>query len=186
MKTFIGLALLAGLAFLSPIFADGESENFPGSAMVMTDWADLKGFREISNQTSADVIIQPREDWNVEVTGPEAQLGRLGIAVRCDALIIMKKSGLAGTGWLDDIRISISLPELRSLRVNDSGDATVQKVIETEHLTLHTNGSGNIIAQARSESLAARTSGSGNLTYLGTPDEILSRETGSGRVRNAE
>ena len=174
------LAILAALAAAAAL-AGCDS----GPSVSQT--RDLGGFTrlEVSGDLSLDIRLFNRPDPGVRITAGTKSIDRVETEVVGDVLRVSTKSrGLTiGPDPLGDVQISLGVPVLLALRVDDQADVTLSG-LSAKSFELRVNGSGDVRARGRVDELEMEVDGSAetDLSDLSTQDASV-RIDGSGDSR---
>ena len=174
------LAILAALAAAAAL-AGCDS----GPSVSQT--RDLGGFTrlEVSGDLSLDIRLFNRPDPGVRITAGTKSIDRVKTEVVGDVLRVSTKSrGLTiGPDPLGDVQISLGVPVLLALRVDDQADVTLSG-LSAKSFELRVNGSGDVRARGRVDELEMEVDGSAetDLSDLSTQDASV-RIDGSGDSR---
>ena len=145
---------------------------------------DLGGFTrlEVSGDLSLDIRLFNRPDPGVRITAGTKSIDRVETEVVGDVLRVSTKSrGLTiGPDPLGDVQISLGVPALLALRVDDQADVTLSG-LSAKSFELRVNGSGDVRARGRVDDLEMEVDGSAetDLSDLSTQDASV-RIDGSG------
>lgn len=148
---------------------------------------DLRGFTGISLLGSMDVVVQ-QGDFAVRATGAPQDLDLLDIRTDGHSLAIgtVKERKVRFTG---DVLVHVTLPELKQLTINGSGDIKASGTGTTTALDLHVLGSGDILLTGprKAEQLTVTVNGSGDVKVAGVTVSGTSKISvlGSGDVQAA-
>lgn len=148
---------------------------------------DLRGFTGISLLGSMDVVVQ-QGDFAVRATGAPQDLDLLDIRTDGHSLAIgtVKERKVRFTG---DVLVHVTLPELKQLTINGSGDIKASGTGTTTALDLHVLGSGDILLTGprKAEQLTVTVNGSGDVKVAGVtvPGTSKISVLGSGDVQVA-
>jgi len=130
---------------------------------------DLGGFTrlEVSGDLSLDVRLFNRPDPGVRITAGTKAIDRIETQVVGDVLRVSTKSrGLTiGPDPLGDVSISLGVPALLALRVDDQADVNLSG-LSAKSFELRVDGSGDVRARGRVDDLEMEVDGSAD-TDLG-------------------
>ena len=148
---------------------------------------DLRGFTGISLLGSMDVVVQQGE-FAVRATGAPQDLDLLEIQLDGRSLAIgtVQQREVRFTG---EVLVHVTLPELKHLTVNGSGEIKATGAGTTSSLNLHVLGSGGILLSGPQEAkqLTVTVNGSGAVKVEGVtvPGTSKISVLGSGDVQVA-
>ena len=124
---------------------------------------DLSGFTrlEVSGDLSLDIRLFNRPDPGVKITAGTKSIDRIKTEVVGDVLRVSTKSrGLTiGPDPLGDVQISLGIPVLLALRVDDQADVSLSG-LSAKSFELRVDGSGDIQARGRVDDLEMEVDGS--------------------------
>jgi len=141
----------------------------------------LPEFTGIRNFTSAKVFLQQGSEQEVIVEGKDDVIGEIERDVSGDGVWDIEFDRCVRD--VDELTIFITLPTIRSLRINGSGDLRGENLFQIEDLKVEIDGSGDLDIAVEADDLNADIDGSGDLLLEGVADESLYRIDGSGDVR---
>lgn len=163
-KTAVAL-LLAGTAAT----ASAADRSFP-----------VGGFQRVQATGSEDVTIVTGKAPSVVATGPSDRLDRLDIRVEGDTLKIGHKPGNWMSWGREDIRIRVTVPAVKGIKLAGSGNVALDRGTGPE-FSAELSGSGGLdIAQIDARSVLMDTSGSGNIAAAGKCVSAKVEISGSG------
>ena len=157
------------------------------SGPPVTQTRDLSGFTrlEVSGDLSLDIRLFNRPDPGVKITAGTKSIDRIKTEVVGDVLRVSTKSrGLTiGPDPLGDVQISLGIPVLLALRVDDQADVSLSG-LSAKSFELRVNGSGDIKARGRVDDLEMEVDGSAetDLEDLATQNASV-RTDGSGDAK---
>jgi Putative auto-transporter adhesin, head GIN domain len=124
---------------------------------------DLSGFTrlEVSGDLSLDINLLNRPDPGVRITAGTKAIDRIKTEVVGDVLRVSTKSrGLTiGPDPIGDVQISLGVPALLALRVDDQADVDLSG-LSAKSFELRVDGSGDIKARGRVDDLEMEVDGS--------------------------
>jgi hypothetical protein len=123
-------------------------------------------FNEVVLSGSMDVVVTTGAAHSVRAEGADADLDRLDIRVKGDALVIATKPGSWNWSSRDKVTVRVSAPNLSGASISGSGDMQVGAV--KGDFSAHISGSGDMaVASVDAPALALSTSGSGDMMISG-------------------
>ena len=166
---------------------------------------NVSGFDRLAASGSPEVTVTTGQAARVRATGDAADLDTLDVRVEDGTLKIgRKKEGWNWSSWKDrgPVRITVTVPMLRSVEAAGSGSVTVDRIktaefagklagsgslrlpsIDAGSVVFESAGSGSITATGRCRSGSAKIAGSGNLKLAGLKCETMSASiAGSGQI----
>jgi Putative auto-transporter adhesin, head GIN domain len=151
-RAFIVVAALAALALMGC-----------DSGPPVSQTRDLGGFTrlEVSGDLSLDIRLFNRPDPGVRITAGTKSIDRIKTEVVGDVLRVSTKSrGLTiGPDPLGDVAISLGVPALLALRVDNQADVTLSG-LSAKSFELRVDGSGLVRARGRVDDLEMEVDGS--------------------------
>ncbi len=162
------LLTLAGCVSFQP--------GLDGSGRVVTEPRHVTGFDQIDIEDSFDVEITVGPAYDVRIAGDDNLLPYVRTEVRGRTLHVEETREFDPT---DDIRITISTPELTGLSSSGSSDVRATGV-RASGFDASVSGSGRLVADGDFGDLSASVSGSEALLMRGTADDIDAGISGSG------
>lgn len=170
----LGLGIIVGtlaLSFLSckkgGVFCYTPNGNIVTVERVHSD------FNRVSLETFTDVYIEQAPDYSVKIEGSENLMDIIETKVSGSELIIeVKNSKCIKNG--DDTKVFITMPELRELSLDGSGNIDISNELVSDKLIASINGSGNIeIDSLKTNQLNLTISGSGSFFAASTDTTAL-------------
>jgi hypothetical protein len=142
---------------------------------------EAETFSGVNNKIGANVYIIQGSDQSISVKANENVMKDLRIEVKGGVLVIDKKARNIN---FDSIVIRISMKELKSLKVDGSGNISTNGVFNSEDdVELNIFGSGNIDAFINTTaSIKPGIYGSGNIDLKGKSSKFESIIQGSGNI----
>lgn len=174
-STFVVFSIL--LSCTSPVMLTGQT---------ITENRDVPAFSGVSLAFSASVFISQEETQSVEIEADESVMDIILTEVRGQTLVLRTRNGFWGrTG---QVKVRITVPDIRELQVSGSGDILTQTPVSTDEIAMTVSGSGSIeIDDLQSPRITSKITGSGDIRISGHPTagEMETIITGSGSC-NAE
>ena len=146
---------------------------------------DLPSFDRISFRIPGKIFLKQGNTQSVEISANPEQLKRIETRVEDGKLVIQPENA---RDWrsrndFDDVRIRITVKQIKALHVTGSGHVRTDQPIRTDDLELDLAGSGSIMLQTESGNLSADIAGSGNIELTGKISGLDVDISGSGSVR---
>jgi hypothetical protein len=151
-----------------------------GGKIINKDYVS-ETFSGVSNKIGANVYITQGEIQKIDVSANEKVIKDLNLKVKDGVLVIDKKKKMFR---FDSISIKISMKDLKSLKIEGSGNISTSGVFNASgDVDLSIEGSGNIDANINNNA-TVRTGiyGSGNIDLKGKSLKFESVIQGSGNV----
>lgn len=189
MKRIIFLALSCFVLTLGPTACyfdiDSDDDDFGcvnGQGPVVTRNLNLAFFESIDLQLPARVLLRQGNNLNVTVEGYANIIDRLNLNVRNGEWQITTTSGC--TRNLGNLTITITMPDLRSVRISGSGDVISDNIfVVNNRVDLSITGSGDLDLGIEAPSVDSRVTGSGDVFLEGRTDFLNHQVSGSGDLR---
>lgn len=154
-----------------------------GIGNIETRTLELESFDHFTLDCSIDVTVLEGPDQKVEIEGH----GNL-----IDAI----KTNVSNNHWeidadgrcfdFDEMKITITLPSLKEIKIKSSGDVFMQDDFTLEDFNIDINGSGDIYGNGliNANKIDIDIDGSGDVQIGGTCTEQIINIGGSGKVEN--
>lgn len=184
MKTyqwlFIGALSLALTA--SGCFFDFDDDTpfscVRGEGPIVTETLDVDPFDGIDLQLSATVFITQGSPQSVTVEGKANIIDELERDVNGNGVWQIETDDCVRD--LDDLRIFITVPDIRRLKISGSGEIISENVLVADNIDLEINGSGDMDVALDADDVIGRISGSGKMVLEGEANDLIYRISGSG------
>lgn len=176
---------LSVLFILSLLFVAAMSScrKVSGTGPVVSETRSVSGFAEIKSEFSGDIIITPASSYSVRI---EAQQNIIDVieTVLNDGILTLRVKNNTIIRPDSRVRVYISSPDIKGIRVSGSGNVQLTDAINTTDLYLKVSGSGNInIYKLTANSVDANISGSGEININeGTVAQEMIDISGSGSM----
>ncbi|MFK8009051.1 MAG: head GIN domain-containing protein [Saprospiraceae bacterium] len=149
-----------------------------GEGDVVTQEILINEFTGVKSRGSSQVYITQGNDFKVEVEGQQNIIDNIETDIQNGVWEIEFEDCQRD---FDELKIYITMPEIKSLEVSGSGDLFGQDVFVVENINLKVDGSGSIdVAVDGATDVDARISGSGTIKLTGTTNYLGSKISGSG------
>ncbi|MCR9287825.1 MAG: DUF2807 domain-containing protein [Bacteroidetes bacterium] len=173
--------LLMGLSFgMTSCDGDGffgDCTNGEGS--VVTQTLNIEHFNGIELDISDNVHIRQGSEQFVEVTGHVNIIEKLKTDVNNNIWKIDLENGCYNNYELE---IFITLPKVRGIKIDGSGDVFGENLFTGEEIDLEIDGSGNLIAALDYDKIKGDIDGSGDISLKGQAQNLDFRIDGSGNL----
>lgn len=177
------MRILLSLAILSSFISCTSFFNCVEGVGEITSWDTVGSpIHSIDNNLSADIKYNydPRlKETRVSIEGEQNLLDMIELEFDGAELEIDASQCLNSK---EGIKIIISSPNLRSLKMDGSGNFKCEQLISTKKLHMELNGSGNIDISAETKELEAILYGSGDIKLSGKSKYLESKIIGSGDI----
>ncbi|MCB0628273.1 MAG: head GIN domain-containing protein [Saprospiraceae bacterium] len=181
------LAVIFGIMLLFSFNTQAQNwwkNGISGEGPVVKRTLDLDDFSAIRLTNNAKVYIRQGSPQSVEVEAQENIIDNLKREVSDDAWTIGFDRSVRR---YDGMKVYITLPSLRGLRVSGSGSITSEsRFTGVEDMDVSISGSGDIRLEVESASIDSHISGSGNIKLRGTTGRHEVHISGSGNVEAYE
>jgi hypothetical protein len=152
----------------------------------MTEVRELSAFHSLDLRSFGRVVLQSGEQQKVEVEAEEDLLERVRTEVRDGVLLIGLRwwlGALLRVPELSEVRVRLTMPQLRSVRLSGAGQVRGEGTLPAEDLELRLSGAGRLALELKARRVDARLSGAGAVELSGTAEELEVRLSGAGAVR---
>ncbi|MEN0047428.1 MAG: head GIN domain-containing protein [Bacteroidota bacterium] len=174
---FLMLAFLAAVAF-SSCELDELCEK--GEGPTVSKELSLPPFHSLVLDMSAEVFLTQGEAQSITVEGQENIIDKLELDVRNETWAIDLDQNCTYNN--NGLKIFITLPEIRRLEVDGSGDILGENTFTGEKIDLLIDGSGDMDLALEVKELSARIEGSGDFELEGLTDIARYYVRGSGDI----
>lgn len=155
-------------------------EVVSGSGHKVSVERKVQGFSRIELLTAADLEVTEGGPFSVTVTLDDNLQAHFLTRVDGETLVIDTHDRLRYRG---EAKVKVSLPELRALSVEGSGDVVITGAQKDRDVDLSIAGSGDIRWSGKARSLEASIAGSGDMKLAGTADKLTAKVSGSGDIK---
>lgn len=169
------LILILGLFLLS------SCDCIEGEGPIVSENRNVSGFNRIELEASANVVISKSDNFKVQIEGQQNILDILRTRMRGNTLVIEYKEACVMN--TRSIEIYISMPEIKEIQIDGSGDVESDDLFTTDQFYAGISGSGSIDMNVSSKELDADISGSGSIYLRGDTDDFYATINGSGDIR---
>ncbi len=178
MKKLLVLAALATITL-----ASCSKTRLKGSGSTVSDTRYVSSFHTLQADGDVDVDVFPSNENKVVVTGYSNLVPVYETNVSNDKLTLKFRDNYINVRN-NNIHITVYTSDVNMVRVNGSGNMTVQDSIRSKTLQAEINGSGNMtIKNNHFESMELKISGSGNINAQQSKgDYVYARISGSGSI----
>lgn len=174
MRALISSALVVLAAgFAVPAVAARVS----GDGNATSQPREVAAFSSIELETSADVVVKVGQPQRLVVVADSNLLQHVKTEVRGGKLLIDMDGDVRPK---TPLRVEVSIPELKDLEIDGSGDVTVEGAKGDSNLSI--DGSGDIRWTGEAGELHVDIEGSGGVTLAGSAAQLTIEVSGSGDV----
>lgn len=152
-----------------------------GEGDTITEVLDMPLFHSIKLEIAAEVILTQGDTLEVKVEGQENIIQLLELDVQDDEWDIEFNQCVRDH---DDLKIFVTMPETKQLRISGSGLITSTNFIDGEDIRLKISGSGDMDLGLNYESIESEISGSGKIRLEGESEQFDIEISGSGDIRS--
>lgn len=147
-----------------------DDDSFTGSSNITTEERNLNGFAAIDISNALDVRIVQAADFSVSVSANDNLQQRVLTEVNSGLLEL----GLASGSYRNaDITVTVALPTLRSLALNDATEAEVNGFADLDALTLVLNSASDLdVTNSSVRALDVQANAASELRAFGLQAEI--------------
>lgn len=168
----------------SLVLTSCDNDNFyddcpKGSLETRT--LDIDGFTGVELEIAADVRVTQGSEFSVVAEGHEGIINLLELDVKNGVWHIDLRENCRSNY---DLIIHITMPEIKALILDGSGNIEGQNTFDLESIDLEINGSGNMDIDLTATQIDADINGSGNMTLEGQAEGLDLRIDGSGNFGN--
>lgn len=146
----------------------------------------VNNFNKLDVSLVADVFYTQSKDNTVsfQIYGSENLIELVTTEIKDNTLIIdTKKSRIKNS----DLKIHISSPDLRYVKMQGVGNLNIKETLETTELVIKNEGVGNVnIENAVCQKIDIRTEGVGNIKAKGKATHVKLSSMGVGNIKAAE
>lgn len=151
-----------------------------GRGPIVTESFNLPAFDVVELNMAAEVFLRQGTPQEVTIEAQQNVLDRIRLTVRDREWKIESDRCLRD---FSDVRIFITIADIRRLALNGSGRIFGENTFEVDDIELRLPGSGDIDLALNGNKMDAALSGSGNIALEGTADLFDFRLSGSGRLK---
>lgn len=186
MKKIKWIIPALAVAVLAPgcFFNFDDDDNFlscvNGRGPIVTESFTLPAFDVIHLNMPAEVFLRQGAEQEVTIEAQENIMDRIRLTVRDREWKIESDRCLRD---FSDIRIFITVPDVRKLVLNSSGRIFGENTFDIDDIELRLAGSGDIDLALNCDDVDATLSGSGAIALEGAGDELDFVLSGSGRLK---
>jgi hypothetical protein len=171
---------LIALAFVAlQLFSACDPTAVSGNGNMQKDIRTLSEFSKISLDVSAEVVVRQGAEYKVVLEAESNILPLIKTDISGPTLEITSTENYEAH---KKIRVVITMPDVRKISVQGSGDVEVTDVFSPSSIELEVAGSGNIIGNFISEKVSTDIAGSGDITLRGSADKLDIDVAGSGDI----
>jgi hypothetical protein len=174
MRALIASGLLAAASTASAAWLEGDGQ-------ATTQTREVAEFTGVKLETSADVVVMVGGERRVSVTADSNLLEHVRTDVRGRSLVIGTKDGIHPK---IPVRVEISVPDLREVEIDGSGNVSVDGARGDASLSI--DGSGDLRWSGEGGAVRAEIEGSGKTTLAGSANQLAVEVSGSGGVDAAK
>ncbi|MCX7028842.1 MAG: DUF2807 domain-containing protein [Spirochaetes bacterium] len=183
IRTLVIAALALALSACSAL-AFGTWDNVRGNGTVRLESRDAPSFTGIENQGSGLVRFSQGSTRQVTVEADTNILPYIETEVQNGVLVLRTRPGIS----INPTRLvfRITVPELRTIGIQGSGDFRMETPLETDRLEIEIEGSGSIEGEIAADDISVEIRGSGDVSLGGTARLSQFDIDGSGDIEAAD
>lgn len=155
--------------------------SIQGEGPIVERSNKVESFNSIDLNIPASAIVNQSESYSVIAYGQSNILDEIIYEVVNENLTIKFEKNCLNTSY-DSLSVYITIPTLKSLQINGSGDAIITNNFECDKLNIGISGSGSINASVVANTLTSNISGSGNIELSGKAKNADHKISGSGEI----
>lgn len=181
MNKLFSLSLLSFVVLLSSCnFIGGKKVR--GNGNVVTQDRSVSTFSGVKSAGSLDIVLVNGPAQSVKIEAEENLQEYIETNVDGDVLTVRTREGYR-ISPRKDLKIYVTSPALRDVKVVGSGNITSQGAISSSNeLKFSINGSGDIDVNVDAPKVEAEISGSGDMKLQGTVKTFDSQINGNGDI----
>jgi hypothetical protein len=173
------LSILIGLIVMFSLSAcNGNNDCLVGEGEVESRTIQLDKIEGVQLNGNSRVFLKRGNVQNVVIKGQPNILDQLKTKIKGDVWDIEYDKCL---GSHDRVEIYITVPELRSAKVNGAGYIEMEDRFKSKKFEVGVSGSGDIKGKVDAEKLESDISGSGSIDLQGATEEQKIKISGSGK-----
>ena len=162
-----------------------KRENWPcikGKGSITTETRTVSDFNSIEFQTEGTVYITKGTAFEVRIEAQPNIISDMKTEVNGSELKIYNRHCLRDH---DQIKVYITLPDLRGIDLTGSGSMLVQSIFQSPFMDVNVSGSGNIEIQDSllADAVNVNISGSGDVLMNAWCSSFSGKISGSGSLR---
>lgn len=186
MKNFKWILGILAIVVLSPgcLFDFDDDDDLlscvNGRGGIVSESFTLPAFDAVVLDMDAEVIIQQGTQQEVSIEAQKNIMDRIRLTVRDREWVIKPDRCLRD---FSDVRIFITLPNIRRLEVSSSGRIFGENTFNIDDMELRLSGSGSIDLGLNCDDVTATLPGSGTIALEGIGDELDVNLSGSGKLK---
>lgn len=173
-------ALLSVLLLLSGCWLEDEFDCTDGDGPIETRALPVDIFDGIILEMDARLFVTQGSEFEVLVEGKDNIIDEIELDVRNGVWTIDTDRCVRDLG---DMRIFVTMPDIRMLATTGSGDILAENVLQLNDIELRITGSGDMDLELIADDVDIQLSGSGDASLFGECDELKARVSGSGDIR---
>lgn len=174
MRSILPVLLLAGI-----LSSCADRDCVKGEGELEKRELDVAPFSAIVVQGPMDVVLHRGDAQRVEIEAQPNVADLLDTEVRDGQWILRTRQCIRSH---KDITVNISVPTLRRIAIEGSGDVSGDAVYTTEQMELEISGSGDMQVAVEAQQVTATIRGSGDLQIEGTCETFQGSIHGSGDI----
>jgi len=158
MKRVIKFCVFVAVLFLVTIYSSGQS--------VVKETRDVSGFTGVNFGIAGNLFVKIGSGFQVTIEGDSKYIRDVESIVKNGKLVIRRDN--FGIFNNERANVYVTMPEIKSLGLSGSGQATVEGTVKTDMIDLSVSGSGKItIPEVILGEMSCSISGSGDIHLEG-------------------
>lgn len=184
MKQMMILAFVGMMAFTQSCISVKTGSDHPTEVQNNNETTTMTTFDKVVSAGAMQVMYEPGPAYTVRVEAPDEQFDKLVIYVERNHLCIETKKGIHFQSSMKDVIVHVTSPSIKLVSQAGSGEILIDKLIETDNMTMNLTGSGSIkFADLICSKLDVELTGSGSIILDKVDTNSVETEvTGSGSV----
>jgi hypothetical protein len=158
LSSTVGLILVVALN-LGCVRWDNQNQ-VQGSGVAKTEQRDVEKFDQLSIMGGMDAVVTIGDQQSVTIEADDNVLPIIETKVEDGKLIVEPTQGYNSK---TTVKLTITVPQLKGVAVNGSGDVDVDGLNGAASFAVAINGSGDVTAKGTADSVSVAVRGSGNV-----------------------
>ena len=152
-----------------------------GKGEIVSSSLNVGEFNELEASGAFDIVVSQGDTQTIELVGHQNIIEKIESTLINEHLELDLERGCYNDY---ELTIYVTTPDIQEVKLNGSGDITIEEFDELNQLDLIITGSGNINGDYNLpvDDLSFLISGSGNIDFAATALNINSKISGSGNV----
>lgn len=173
-KRYIAFLLVIGTTF---VFSSCACQT--GNGKIVSEIREIGGITGIETRGIAEVRITQGGKYYCRISSDENIISSIKTVIK-DGVLIIKESRCIRS--VTELTVEITLPELRSVKVDGANYLFSQNIVEVDNLELSMNGVGKMILDLRADSVRVDLNGVGEVDLKGMANSLDVNVNGMGAL----